>query len=95
MLCAFLLLHTLLFPVFELVLDSTEVWEGRWKGTEKVIDWLFWAEYFSNVIFSLLGIFVGFSGLLIPGDLSHLGLLTLSGLALYCMVTLMTPFHSH
>ena len=47
------------FQFFELVLDSTEVWEGRWKGTEKVINWLFWAEYFSNVILSA-GHFCGF-----------------------------------
>lgn len=63
----------------------------RWKGTEKIINWLFWAEYFSNVILSLLGIFVGSSELLIHGDLSHLDLLTLSELSLQCIFT-STPF---
>lgn len=91
MLCAFLLFNTFLIPVFELVLDPIKVWEGRWKRTEKIINWLFWAEYFSNVILSLLGIFVGSSELLIHGDLSHLDLLTLSELSLQCMFT-STPF---
>ena len=86
--CIVLLLNNLLNPVFELVPDSIEIWKGSSKGIEKVINWLSSAGYFSKVILSLVGIFVGSSGILIPGDLSLLGLLTLSEPSLYCIVTL-------
>ena len=52
MLCALLLLLTLLILSFELVPEAPEVWESRIKGIATVIHWLFWAEYFSNVILS-------------------------------------------